>query len=711
MLMKVKYKLDSIKIEGFKGFTHPQTISISGKHLFIFAANGHGKSSIIEAIRWCLFGLMGRPEEIIRNQFYMKGDCNVELKLMANDGLWQIKRKLSPGSNQSRQTITDPQGIERPQNEVFPFLTSIGPKEGPYVILGGPSQVPSRKHPLEGTEISDYSKVIYTYLHLEEVPELIEKLTYQIDFQKEEINKLRNEIDLEKTKFEHQIENIDAQITSLLQNPPWDDTTPPTWSETRDKIKNLIEKIETLTGKRPKEEVTEDRILSLALKWVRDFVVPKEDELNDLIDEKEELLDRIHAFQRELDNKNSEIDGISSRINELSEKLKNTLGTRSLGQIQKQLENLESKIEQTNLLLDIAKKFELYLSEFTIQNCILCSAEVNHEELEKSNREMLEQEPKLNKILQERNNLEELIEEINLLTRQIERERANLNQTQAKYVEIKQKLSDLTNLKGRRFTSKNIQSFINKIEAQIASLRQTLKSKQEIRQIWEDNINRLIRELKFHRSREKKERIQNLLEEELNLVEINLKDIIEFLESLKEIRRNLSVQLKEVLHTALPPISVKMTEVYQHLTKQVSFDQIKIELDEEKSKYYPKLSICVQSSSKPDLPPIDPAQVLNGQALNALRFVPYFVFSQFQEETWGLDLLLLDDPTQSFDVQRIELLFNELQTVANHAQLVVGSHEIDRFRPNISKFFDDDQVAILNIKGFNIENGPDIELH
>ena len=49
----MNFRIDSITIEGFKGFANRQTVSVNGKNLFIFGPNGFGKSSIIEAIRWC----------------------------------------------------------------------------------------------------------------------------------------------------------------------------------------------------------------------------------------------------------------------------------------------------------------------------------------------------------------------------------------------------------------------------------------------------------------------------------------------------------------------------------------------------------------------------------------------------------------------------------------------------------------------------------
>ena len=40
----------------------------------MFDTNGLGKSSVVEAVRWCLFGLADRPEAEVRNVFYPAGE-------------------------------------------------------------------------------------------------------------------------------------------------------------------------------------------------------------------------------------------------------------------------------------------------------------------------------------------------------------------------------------------------------------------------------------------------------------------------------------------------------------------------------------------------------------------------------------------------------------------------------------------------------------
>ena len=267
----MNFRINSITIEGFKGFTDKKIIPVNGKNLSIFGPNGFGKSSIIEAIRWCLFGLTGRPEEIVRNQFY-SGNCFVELELKdEDDKLWKVQRVLSPGASRSRMKIIDSEEKERTQTEVFPFLTSVGPREGTYIVFGGPSQFPSRRRPLESIEISDFGRTIYAYLRLEELPELIENLNRLIEGQKEEEKQLAEEIGEVKVKIERELEEVNEKLESILKDPPWGESEPPTLKHTKEKIKDLVTRLGEEVKQAPPEGLSENELIGVAEKWLQEL--------------------------------------------------------------------------------------------------------------------------------------------------------------------------------------------------------------------------------------------------------------------------------------------------------------------------------------------------------------------------------------------------------------------------------------------------------
>ena len=76
---KSLFRIKNVAIEGFKAFTKPQSFDLDGRHVFFFGENGLGKTSVVEAIRWCLFGLASRArgdnqESVLRRSVHRRVD-------------------------------------------------------------------------------------------------------------------------------------------------------------------------------------------------------------------------------------------------------------------------------------------------------------------------------------------------------------------------------------------------------------------------------------------------------------------------------------------------------------------------------------------------------------------------------------------------------------------------------------------------------------
>ena len=108
------FSVTAVEIEGFKGFASPKTINFGNRHVFLLGRNGNGKSSIVEAIRWGLFGSTNRLNDVIKNQHY-PGGCSVTVKLVRNGEPWTLFRPLNLGTNRSGVPIlTDRHGDRHP---------------------------------------------------------------------------------------------------------------------------------------------------------------------------------------------------------------------------------------------------------------------------------------------------------------------------------------------------------------------------------------------------------------------------------------------------------------------------------------------------------------------------------------------------------------------------------------------------------------------
>ena len=144
-----------------------------------------------------------------------------------------------------------------------------------------------------------------------------------------------------------------------------------------------------------------------------------------------------------------------------------------------------------------------------------------------------------------------------------------------------------------------------------------------------------------------------------------------------------------------------LTEVYQRLTRQSSYDHVRIFAPPDQRR---RRELRVASSHLPGQT-FSPS-VLNGQAAKALRLVPYFVFSRFQPEIMELDLLLIDDPSESFDTSHVSELVGELARVAQHAQVFVATHEREKFEPHFATHFRAEPPVEVWVEGFTPLGGP-----
>ena len=192
---------------------------------------------------------------------------------------------------------------------------------------------------------------------------------------------------------------------------------------------------------------------------------------------------------------------------------------------------------------------------------------------------------------------------------------------------------------------------------------------------WDMRMENLRREVMFHRLRTRKSRLQNLSDVRYADLHDSLRDLSDLRNIADETRRLLNTNLRERLQEDLPPVGEEMTEAYLRLTGNPTFDWISIRQGEAPNG---SLTLELRVSSTRGSGSWGVGQgVLNGQALNAIQLVPYFVFSRYQDSPL-LDLLLLDDPTQAFDTSKIKLLLEELSKATSHATLLIATHEEDR---------------------------------
>ena len=701
------FQIESVSIEGFKAFTKRQTFNFGSRHVFFFGPNGLGKTSIVEAIRWCLFGLASRPGELVKNQFY-GGPCIVQLTLGGADGQWTMQRRLRPSGGESDQTVRDPNGSERNLEDVFPQLSRIGPREGTHVIYA--AQQPSSRRP--EADITDFSHVVYRYLGLEEVPRLSDALLFLSKDWKIQEDEICQAVEVLGDTFSQRISEVDESLSRITSDPPWGITLTPTNSDTRDKINQLIRDAEAigaecstqaLDGLAPHEKLYE---VDTA---IRSLFSGELAEQAQRLAEKSGQLDDAKTLLETGKSARLQMEGQSGNRDTLQAELISALNGSELEDLQEQLQNTEADLESTQLKLAVVRSALKYLETIgdgePYHMCPACEADIVLGEVT-SQLEGSEtrDDCKTTEILERRDQLSEQLTTGTQLSKQIEGVVAEIAQRKSDLAAILEK-AEQTYDSLSPASIESLEEYVEEIRRDYQNLQNALDSGDEALKDWETRIDNARREVRFHHLRTLKERLQRLYDVRYEALHSSLKDLADLRDIADETRSLLNSQLQERLLDALPPVAQEMTEVYLRLTGSPTFDFIKIRQGEAADGSM-TLDLRVSSSRGPGTWGVEQG-ILNGQALNAIQLVPYFVFSRYQEGPL-LDLLLLDDPTQAFDTNKVNLLLTELADAASHATLFLATHEEDRFLPVLKNFFPPNHVKAYKAVGID-EDGPHFE--
>ena len=706
MIPDSTHRIQSVSIEGFKGFATQQTFDFEGRNVFLFGPNGSGKSSIVEAIRWCLFGLASRQStrEIVSNQFY-PGPCIVKMVLSGPDVQLTMQRRISP-SGDAPLTIYDSNGSERKLRDTFPQLSRIGPSEGAHVIYA--AQQPSSRRP--EANITDFRYVIYQYLGLEEVPQLSEKLLKLSKEWQPKEDEMFKEADKLRDKIQQRLTDVADGLTRIISNPPWGKSKTPTNAQTRDKIDLLAGEAESL-GVDFSREAFEGYSLGAKLSGmenaVQRFLSGQLLGVSGQLRERSRRLENAKSSLKQAELANDQMTGHSRSLTLIREKLEAVLNGTHLGDLQDSLANLDKNLEAQQLKLDAMRSTIKYLETTSDPpdhaTCPICDGGLHLEQLS-SRVQDWETNGDQSGILENRSKLRGQItkaQELDLqqenVKKQLDVERNNL----AKALEFATGLGLPS-----PSTIESLRSWVEALSSGYEQLESAQQSQAETLRGWESKVSNLRRELEFHTLRSRKGHLQGLSERHDALNDKNHKDLAYLRDAVVMLRSHLNGQLCRELDQALPSMEQEMTEVYLRLTERPKFDAVKIHRGEDAVGEI-TLELHVSSSRAPRTSWRVDRGILNGQALNAVHLVPYFVFSRYQDSPL-LDLLLLDDPTQSFDTEKIQLLLTELSNATSHATLFVATHEVDRFYPYLSDFFD--QAAVKTYRAIDIgEDGPAFE--
>ena len=658
------FRIQKIAIEGFKGFTTPQEIALDGRHAFLLGQNGSGKSSIVEAIRWGLFGSLRRQNEIVVNQGY-NGRCQVVVTFMRGGERWNLRRTLNRGTTSgSVAVLTDETGQERSIQEIMPQLDSTDAGEGMHLIFA-PQSTPLRRQP---EDLSPFERTVFNHLGLTHPRALLSQLDDFLKTQELEEKKLGDDLTEAREKIDGNISQLESRRDAIVGSPPWGSGHVPPTSESEKKARSIIEEI---TGNPPDEAfsgLSLDALIDKAEEALEDRRAQDPDELEKKVAEIVERRESLEAFR----NIQTKIETQQSMFRDKQSELDDTLDGMSFAELQNGVNEKRAAADAEDLRRQIAETASdlIRRDEENSVSCPVCDTPHSRKDLDVLLRQIIDKPS--GATTSELNQLEAQLKRAENLEREVQNLTSDVDKLEQEAETVKARIDprDVKELPKRikqcLDREASIQGQIDGREDRLGEMERRLSKLRK-----EEELHDIRKQLTgIKQSRNRFERVKEAYD-----------DFVEFGESVRSIWKAVKICLKKRLENDIPQVSDNLSKVFASLTHNSRYDRLIFDKNE-----LPKLELQVASSRDPSVPGHPPTVVLNGQAESALSLVPYFAFSQADDAPTAVYLVLLDDPTRAFDEEHTEILVERLVELGKHVQLVVASHETSRFRSLLKKF-------------------------
>jgi DNA repair exonuclease SbcCD ATPase subunit len=691
--MTARFKIDGLAVEGFKAFSISQDIAISGRNCFLFGPNARGKSSVIEAIRWCLFG--SERDSDVRNRFREGADCKVELRLKDEVGIWRIERQLRPGSLRSDVRITNPAGGEVGLRDILPNLSPLGGSGGVAVFFSAQQAARARAY----GDLSRFQEVLYAHLGLTEAERLCDQLATLLEEQLQIERQRSEEVEIAKRALAEQLRAAESRLENLLRTPPWELNEPPTRSASAIRIRAFVSDLAHALGAAHDAGLQSLEALAEAEKWVRESASTRKEALDRSAKAAKAEYDALSARVCTIQAVCRTAESARERANQIAKQVSDICSDEDVKNLDARLKSASARLNEA-MIITKARSTLAPVVGIHLGFCPICGSACDGGSLSRRiNSDVEHAIPAETRAAQEVQNLEKAKALTDQMDGAVKEERAAKSEADKTVRELANDLkcgegdwqtaadSRLAELQQRSAEfvreSKDVAGYITRQLARITAFRN---------------------EWAYHEFRDEVQRLRGELDDGLKPARETLRDLEDLRFKTQQLLAAIREEFDAAVDRSLPMVSEQLTEAYRRLTGHPAFDILRVE----RTQGPDKLAIRV-GSTHASVPWSRPEDVLNQGAYTALGLVPHLVFSGLHAEGAELNILIVDDPAQSFDTSHIELLVGELRRASDRAQLILATHEEDRFRPIVEQCFPQDSFQILRVTDFQIDRGPTIE--
>ena len=575
----------------------------------------------------------------------------------------------------------------------MPQLDSVDAGEGTHIIFA-PQSAPLQKQP---EDLDPFERTVFNYLGLTHPRALLSIIEEFLEDQAEAEHELSEELTEARKSIESQIVEIQTRRSHILSAPPWGIGPVPSIAVSEQKVRSFIEEI---TGKPPGDELVGLSMDALINSAEESLDERRDQSQGSLENEVVELarsrarIENLRNFQTQIKVQENTIQSTQSRLesvldgftsDEIREKLK-------IAKDEATTESIRGKIIQDAIILVGRDESEKVL-------CPICDSHHNRQNLESVLQNTASHPQKdigatvgaLESQLQEHEGLENLLKEQ-------EASLCSLNHNKIAAMNV-------INDEDKRILAET--DDIGQLIENYSEKESEIKVRIDNQETWftskHTQLDKFKDESRFHQIQR---RLNNLQTDRMELDQViaSYNNLVAFGESVRAIKEVVETRLSERIAEDIPRVSDTLSKAFNALTQHTWYDRLIIS-----EATLPKLELRVASSQDPMRE--DPTGVLNGQAESALNLVPYFAFSQTDDNTpTEVYLVMLDDPTRALDTEHIRILVERLRELGNNVQLIVASQETERFQNMIPNAFDRDSYVIIEPTSWSPDSGPNLKI-
>ena len=691
------FRVRSIKIEGFKGFTVPKEIDLNGRHTFLLGQNGTGKSSVIEAIRWGLFGsVYHRQDDAIANTSYA-GNCMVSVTLERDGTLWYLTRRLRRGTTRSYADIVDEAGQAHFIRDIIPQLDSLDAGEGTHIIFSSQSE-PLRRVP---ADLNPFQRNVLNHLGLLRPQSLITHLKNFLTEHETFETKLGDTLNATRRRIDEDIADLERRRIGFLVSRPWGNGNVPTLSESENKVRSLILEIDG--------EAIEQSLHGMSLGALTDIAKKALGERrNQTLSQLQQDFNAIAAHKQRLEHLRDSLNKVDEKeatIRFAKAQIKAALDGISICELRKNVEDARKALSVADIKRSIVENATSMLDREQSERvvCPLCNVEHQRQDLQSTLRQnasvlsnagdsigLSQLEGRLARYEANQGVLQNLERDLGVLKQNRDDALKPIDADARKEIADHMTVERLNEIIDRRSTRAN-------------SIQKQIDGKQDELAGISDRLSKIEEERNYHQLQERLTRRNQSRRQFENLQE-SYQAFVDFGQSVQKIREAAEICFNDCLKEKIPGVELSLSQVFSALTRHPHYDKLVIKRDA-----LPSLELLVASSQEID-GITHPTGVLNGQAESALELVPYFAFTQTADSTTEMYLLMLDDPTRAFDEEHTSILVELLAEIGQNVQIIVASQETTRFKGLLPKHFGSDSCVVIEPTNWSPQGGPTLNI-